>query len=72
MTTKCTHKLTIRQRLYEDGWGVQFDFRAWFDQIRLAKRIQPIFGVTTTKEDAVLEFLDYELFPKKIRHARSQ
>lgn len=56
-TTTYTPKSAIRQRVYEDAWGVQFDFRAWFDQIRLTNRIQPLFGVTTPKGNAVLEVL---------------
>ena len=41
-----TPKDVIRQRVLSTAGGIQFDFKAWFDQIPLHRAIQIFFGVT--------------------------
>lgn len=53
-TTKYTTKDSIRRGVMRFNYAVQYDFRAWFDQISLDPEIRHFFGITATTVAAVL------------------
>jgi len=57
VATFYTDRDTIRQAVYRQPAGVQFDFSAWFDQIPLDKMIQRFFGVAVDNRHFMLPVL---------------
>ena len=56
-TTAYTRRDVIRRALYNTSAGAQFDFAAWFDQIKLADEIRCFFGVRTTDRCFTLPYI---------------
>ena len=56
-TTQYTNREVTRQAVYHTSAACQFDYAAWFDQIRLDEEIQGFFGVRTTDAQYTLPYI---------------